>query len=93
MGSFGRAGSGGEGDDGEAATGGQGPDAAGGFAFIHFWRLAVHEDGGVVVWLEEGDGFTSISSDVNGDAHAGEMVGGDLLVDEVVFDDEDAGVG
>ncbi len=34
-----------------------------------------------------------MAGDVDIDAHAGEEAGGDFLVDEVIFDDEDAEAG
>ncbi len=53
LGSLGGAGSGGEGDDGKSPAAAKGPDAARGFVAIHFGHLAVHEDGGIVVGLED----------------------------------------
>lgn len=87
LGSFGGAGPGGEGDDGDVPAGFESADAASGFIAIHFGHLAVHEYGGVVAWSEEDEGFDAVAGDVDGDSHTGEETGGYFLVDEVVFDD------
>ncbi len=81
---------GGEGDDAGLALGGEvGADLAGGLEAVHLGHLEVHENEVVGAAFEGAEGFEAVGDSVGAVAEAFEEAEGDLLVNEVVFDDED----
>ena len=84
---------GGHGDDGELFPAVVGADGAGGFDTVEFGHLDVHEDEVVVAGGEGFEGLFAVGGDVDDVAAFAEDGGDDLLVDEVVFGEEDAEAG
>ena len=77
--------------DGEGAPARLAPDASGGLVAVHDGHLHIHEDGVVVRESERIERLLAIVRLVDHKALRGEQLAGDLAVDGVVFDKEQAG--
>jgi len=81
---------GGHGDDvGSFRRGEAGTNTVGRFEAIHFGHLDVHEDKVVFLAFDGLDGFEAVGGKVGVIAELLEDAKGDLLVDDVVFGDQD----
>jgi len=81
---------GGEGDDARGAGGIlAAADFAGGFVAVHLGHLDVHQDEIVGLGVASSDGLVAVAGDIRAVTKALKEADGDLLVDGVVFDEED----
>ncbi|MGA1994360.1 MAG: hypothetical protein ABSH45_01160 [Bryobacteraceae bacterium] len=82
---------GGHGDDGRVPAGRFGAaDRAGSGVAIHFGHVAIHEDQRIGEKADHPDGFVAVGGDVDAEAELFEQAHGDLLIDGVIFRDQDA---
>ena len=68
-------------------------DEAGGFHAVHHGHLRIHQDEGVGLAAEGGEGFAAVDGEVGGVAEVAQLEERDLLVHGVVLGDEDAHAG
>jgi len=81
---------GGHGDDAHGGAVGAGADAAGRLVAVEFGHLAIHEDKVVGADVERGEDLESVAGDIGLVTDVVEEAEGDLLVDDVIFSQEDA---